>query len=468
MVRSFINREKELSSLESLWNRERAQLLIVYGRRRVGKTALLRRFIQDKPHLYFLANRLPERDQLLRLGEVAGRFFGDQLLEENGFREWRQVFSYLARKDERFALVIDEYPYLVESNPALGSLWQQGWDETLQDTKAFVVLMGSSVSMMEQETLDTRAPLFGRRTGQIRLEPLTFRHAQAFFPSYDFEDQARAYTMLGGMPYYLERFEGNQPIRANLLRHVLDPSAVLREEAEILLRQELQEPRVYFSILNAIAQGKRKLSEIVNATALPHGTLSKYLSVLQSLRMVQRETPITETAPEKSKKGLYRILDPYLSFWFRFVFRYRDRLEQGEDNLVADRILEDLDQQVAGTYEEICAQAVREGLLDGVFPECFRVAGRWWDRTAEIDLLALDDSKMGVLFAECKWSARPVGLDILADLQKKSSSVAIPYESRVARYALFSRSGFTPDLIRLAQKNREVALFKGLSLMANV
>ncbi|MBP7868404.1 MAG: ATP-binding protein [Acidobacteria bacterium] len=461
-MRPFINREPELASLERLWGSEDAQLIIVYGRRRVGKTALVRRFIQGRPHLYFLANRLPEREQLLHLGEVTGRFFADPLLEENGFRDWRQVFSYLSRREERYALVVDEFPYLVEANPALGSLWQQGWDEVLRGTKAFVVLMGSSVSMMERETLDERAPLYGRRTGQLRLEPLTFRHARAFFPCYGFEDQARAYAVLGGMPYYLERFEEKQSLRANLLRHVLDPSAVLREEAEILLRQELQEPRVYFAILNAIAQGKRKLSEITNATALPHGTLTKYLSVLQGLRLVQREIPVTETAPEKSKKGLYRILDPYVSFWFRFVFRYRDRLEQGEDEWVADRILGELDQHVAGVYEEICAQAVREGLLDGLAPGCYRKAGRWWDRSSEIDLVALDDDQVGALFGECKWSVRPVGVDVLAELRRKASRVALPYEPAERLYALFSRAGFTPELIRLAGDSGDVLLVHGL------
>lgn len=463
MERRFLNRERELAALDRLFHTAGAQLLVVYGRRRVGKTALLREFLKEIPHMYHLCARLPEPEQLVRLGEVVGRFAGDPLLEENGFREWRQVFDYLGRLKERFALVVDEYPYLVEANPAMGSLWQKGWDEQLQASGIFLVLMGSSVAMMEQETLAARAPLYGRRTGQLRLEPLPFRQARGFFPSYDFPDQLRAYAMLGGIPYYLERFEDGLPLRENLRRHILDISAVLREEAEILLREELQQPRIYFSILNAVAQGKRKLGEIANATSLPHGTLTKYLSILQQLHLVQRETPTLESAPDKSKRGRYRIEDPYVHFWFRFVFRHRDRLEQGEEDWVADRIMESLDHHAAGYYETVCAQAVREGLLDGRFPERYRTGGRWWHRNEEIDLVALDEDGGAVLFGECKWSARPVGRNVLEELTAKSGLVQVPGpRQRERRYVLFSRSGFTDGLRRIAAGRRDVALVAGL------
>ena len=463
MERQFLNRERELAALERLYQTDGAQLLIVYGRRRVGKTALLRAFLKDKPHIYHLCARLPEQEQLRHLGEAVGRFFHDPLLEENGFREWRQVFDYLSRRAERFALVVDEYPYLAEANPATGSLWQKGWDERLKDSRIFLVLMGSSISMMEQETLEARAPLYGRRTGQLRLEPLAFRHARQFFPSFDFPDQLRAYSILGGIPYYLERFESGLSLRENLLRHILDISAVMREEAEILLREELQQPRIYFSILNAIAQGKRKLGEITNATALPHGTLTKYLSILRDLRLVQRETPALEEAPLKSKKGLYRIQDPYVHFWFRFVFRYLDRLEQGEEEWVADRIMESLDRHSAGFYEDVCVQAVREGLLDAHFPERYRSAGRWWNRNEEIDVVGIDEEGQTILFGECKWSAQPVGLEVLDRLIHKAGLVpALGLRPREKRYVLFSRSGHTGEVIRHAQGQRGIVLVEGL------
>lgn len=463
MERKFLNRQRELAALDRLFQTDGAQLLIVYGRRRVGKTALLRTFLKDKPHIYHLCARLPEQEQLLHLGEAVGRFFHDPLLEENGFREWRQVFDYLSRQKDRFTLVVDEYPYLAEANPATGSLWQKGWDERLKDSRIFLVLMGSSISMMEQETLEARAPLYGRRTGQLRLEPLSFRHARQFFPSFDFPDQLRAYAMLGGIPYYLERFEDELPLRENLIRHILDISAVLREEAEILLREELQQPRIYFSILNAVAQGKRKLGEIANATALPHGTLTKYLSILQNLHLVQRDTPALEETPGKSKKGLYRIQDPYVHFWFRFVFRYRDRLEQGEEEWVADRIVESLDRHGAGFYEDVCAQAIREGLLDAHFPERYRAAGRWWNRNEEIDVVAVDEEGGAILFGECKWSAQPVGLEVLDRLMGKAGVVPVPgARLREKHYVLFSRSGYTEEMLRFAAGQRGIVLVDGL------
>jgi len=326
-MNKFINRRSELAFLDRSWSVRSPQLVVLYGRRRVGKTALLRQFAEGRSAFHYMATRLPEAQQLRELGQGLGAIVDDSLLVDSGFQNWGQVFTWISRQKRRFAFMIDEFPYLVEANPALPSLLQRAWDQELRESKSFMVLCGSSVAMMEREVLSERAPLYGRRTGQLRLAPLLFRDACEFFPRYGFEDRVRAWSVLGGVPYYLQLFDDRRSLRANIRTTILDTGAPLQEEVEFLLRQELREPRVYFGILAAIAAGKRKLSEILNATGLSSPTVTKYLSVLQGLGLVLREVPATELKPEKSKKGLYAIADPFVRFWFRFVLPQRALLE---------------------------------------------------------------------------------------------------------------------------------------------
>lgn len=462
---TFIDRDPELRFLNQAYQAASAQLVILYGRRRVGKTALLAEFARSKPALYFMATRLPEAQQLKELGESAGLFFRDPLLAENGFRDWRQVLAYLARRPEPFLFLLDEFPYLVEANPALASLWQKGWDEGLSASRAKVVLSGSSVAMMERETLAHGSPLYGRRTGQLKLEPFPFREARKFLPRYGLEDQVRAFAILGGIPYYLSRFNDRVPLLENIRDHVFSRGAVLREEVEFLLREELQEPRVYFAILQALAQGKRKPSEIANATGLAHGTLSKYLSVLQTLALVTREIPATEPAPEKSKKGLYAIADPFVRFWFRFVLSQRNLLEMEQTAKATQNVAKTLDEFTAPIYEELCRDEVNRGLLEEATNTVWSGARRWWDRTREVDLLAFSEDRSRVLLGECKWSKKAVGLNILQELETAFPATGLSGKGQEPPlFALFSRAGFTPQLLREAKDRQDVVLVHGLTV----
>ncbi len=462
---TFINRVPELCFLNQAYETAAAELVILYGRRRVGKTALLREFSKSKPALYFMATRLPEAQQLKELGEIVGSFFQDPLLAENGFRDWRQVLAYLARRPEPFLFLLDEFPYLVESNPALATVWQRGWDEGLQASRAKVVLAGSSVGMMERETLAGGSPLYGRRTGQLRLEPFPFREARTFFPRYDLEDQIRAYAILGGIPYYLSRFNDTAPLLHNVSEHVFARGAVLREEVEFLLREELHEPRLYFAILHALAQGKRRPSEIANATGLTHGTLSKYLSVLQSLSLVIREVPATESAPEKSKKGLYGIADPFVRFWFRFVLGQRSLLEMDQTAKATQNVADALDEFVAPIWEDICRDEVNRGLLAEVTGTAWSGARRWWDRAREVDVLAWSENRDRVLLGECKWSKKPVGLNVLQELEAAFPATGLARQSRNPLFVLFSRAGFTTQLLEEARRRKDVVLVHGLTVL---
>ena len=464
-MNKFINRQSELEFLNRSWSARSPQLVVLYGRRRVGKTALLREFAEGRPAFHYMATRLPEVQQLRELGQGLGVLVDDPLLADSGFQSWDQVFSWVSRQKRRLAFMIDEFPYLVEANPALPSLLQRAWDRELRDSKTFMVLCGSSVAMMEREVLSERAPLYGRRTGQLRLAPLLFRDAREFFPRYGFEDCVRAWSVLGGVPYYLQLFDDRRSLRANIRTTILDTGAPLQEEVEFLLRQELREPRVYFGILAAIAAGKRKLSEILNATGLSSPTVTKYLSVLQGLGLVLREVPATELRPEKSKKGLYAIADPFVRFWFRYVLPQRALLETGRADEAARRAHSEIDAFASSAYEDICRQEVNHGLLDDATGRRWERAGRWWTRDAEIDLLAFDGDRASVLFGESKWSRRPLGTNILRDLEEASSLADLPSAVTQRQYALFSRSGFTEAMKREAATRPDVLLVHGLNII---
>jgi hypothetical protein len=438
----------------------RSQFIVIYGQRRVGKTELIKQFVQGKSHVYFLADKLPEQNNLSELSEHVGRHFQDQFLMERGFANWQQVFSYLAPRAKGLIFVIDEFPYLIAANPATPSVFQKGWDEALKRSGIFLVLLGSSVSMMEDYVLGQSSPLFGRRIGQLRIAPLQFQDLRQYFNGKEFEEAASIWAVLGGIPYHWERFDPKLPLWDNINRHVFAKGEVLYQEAEFLLAEELREPRIYFSILRALALGKRKMAEILNETGLEKHVLSKYLAVLRELDLVERETPVTDQNPEKSKSGIYRIADPYMNFWFRFVFLNRSLLERGDTRTVLHEAKRDWNNYMGPVYEAIARQLFESWAATDQFS--FRVTriGRWWDKHQEIDLAAIDEQHQTLFCAEVKWTAKPVGTNIYDQLKVKAETLARQRAVRSAQLGLFSKCGFTEPLRKVAEKE-SVLLVKG-------
>jgi hypothetical protein len=460
----FFNREQELQFLNRKYSENGAQLIVIYGKRRVGKTELIKQFFRDKPHIYFLADKLPESIQLFDIARKVGEHFHDPLLSDRGFGRWEQLFAYLKEKTtrERLIVVIDEFPYLVEGNTAVPSLFQKGWDEHLKDTQVFLVLLGSSVSMMESEVLGQKAPLYGRRTGQFNVQPFSFHELLPLFPKKSFEERLSYWGTLGGIPLYLLKFDPHLPFFENIRRFMLTKGELLYDEVEFILRQELKEPRNYFSILRAIALGKRKMGEIGSETGLPKNVLTKYLSVLRDLRIVNKEVPVTELQPEKSKLGLYSITDNFFKFWFRFIFLNKSLLEEGQIALVVAKIKAEMPQFLSLAYEDILPDILQHAYQ--ATPLYFPHSGRWWLGNQEIDLVALNPEEKTILFGEAKWTNKPVGTNIFDDLVAKSGLVEWQKKKRQPHYALFSKSGFTPAMIKLA-KEQGVFLFHGETLM---
>jgi AAA+ ATPase superfamily predicted ATPase len=453
----FVNRISELAALNRLYKTTGFQFVPVYGRRRIGKTRLIQEFIKDKKAVYFLADSVSETEQLKNLGQALGEHFTDNILQDRGFKDWYQMFSYLKEKGAgRFALIIDEFPHLVNANRAISSIFQKGIDQYLKETNLFLVLMGSSVGMMEKEVLFHKAPLYGRRTASMEIGEMAFAALARFFPTNTFDVLSRIYAVFGTVPAYLEKVNPRKDIFANIEELVLDRNTFFYNEVEFILREELREPRNYFVILRAIAQGKRKLGEIINDTGFEKSLVAKYIDTLRTLRFVEKEIPVTEKYPEKSKQGLYRLHDRFFAFWFKYIFPNRGRIEINNIDYVAKLIRDSFEHHVSMAYEDICKGLCQALVAEGLIR--FSVIGKWWSKNEEIDIVALDEESKTAYFAECKWSSKKVREDIYRELIRKSSLVDWSGDKRTNRYILFSKSGFTESMIEIARKEKIILI----------
>ncbi|MXR52605.1 AAA family ATPase [Halovenus sp. WSH3] len=439
---TFYDREEELGTLTTAAESPGSDFIVVYGRRRVGKTELLKKFCADRPHIYFLASQEAEHRQREKFLDQVADYFDERVPRIDG---WDEAFEYLGEKLQRedLVIVIDEFPYLVEENDSLPSYVQGFVDQALDETDSMLVLCGSSVSTMESEVLGHESPLYGRRTAQLDVTPFSFQQAREVI-SYEITDAIRSYAVTGGTPMYLTLFDYDQSLAANIRSHVLSPSAVLYNEPEFLLRTELRNPARYMSILEAVAMGHTTPNEISGATGIDSGPLSKYLQTLRRLRLIERDVPVTASG-KKSKRSRYRVADEFLRFWFRYVEPHRSSIEEAPAVVYNGTIEPDLPMHVATTFEDVCQEAVWEGIRQGRF-DPYSEVGRWWYGEDEIDIVGLAPNDDRVLLAECKWTTEPVGEDLVESLQAKAESVRWGPADRDERFAVFSKSGFVDGL----------------------
>jgi len=299
---TFYDREAELDALESAYDSPEAECFVVYGRRRIGKTALLKEFCEERSHIYFLAAQESEQRQREKFIEQIAAHVDERPPRIEG---WDDALAYLGEKlrDEQLVVVIDEFPYLTAENDSLHSYFQAFIDERLSETDSMLVLCGSSVSTMESEVLGHESPLYGRRTGQIDLQPFSFRDARRVI-TYGFEDAVQSFSVTGGTAMYLTQFDYDRSLAENVKQEILSPTSMLYNEPEFLLRTELRSPARYLSILEAIATGHTTPNEIAGATGIGSGPLSKYLQTLRRLRLIVRETPVTASAKQSNAPGM--------------------------------------------------------------------------------------------------------------------------------------------------------------------
>lgn len=452
MHRKFVNRQREFSFLDKRFSTGERQLLVFYGRCRVGKTSLITEFLeqQERDHVYFLADQRGTISNAERFAKQCAKAFDDIPPAVEGFDD---VFEYVVRRtDDELILVIDEFSYLVGEDDSIPSVFQRVHDDILSETEISVILLGSSISMMEEGALSHDSPLYGRRTGQWKLSPLRFGDTCEFFPAYTIEDLIRAYAILGGVPAYLEQFDPEISIAENIRDHVVSKGTFLYEEPEFFLRQELREPATYMAILEAMAAGNTKVTDIANAAGKDAKGMTQYLKILQRLEVVERLVPVTET---NRKRGIYTINDPFFEFWFRFVYPNVSDIEQGNTNTVAESILSDLNEHTSYVFEDICRQAIQHP----EFPVRVSRTGTWWYKEEEIDIVAFSEKDERLLLGECKWTSSPVGESLLSDLEGKAPSVRWRGSNRTEYFVLFSRNGFTETLQETAQERDDLFLY---------
>ena len=460
-MKHFVDREQEMETLQSEYEKDGSALVVLYGRRRVGKTTLISEFIKDKNALFFLSSEESEAQNRSLLKEKVAEFINSDLLRSAEVKSWDVLFQSIMDTpfESKPVIVLDEFQYLGKANPAFPSIFQRIWEEILKDKSVMVILCGSLISMMESQTLAYGSPLYGRRTAQIRLKQIPFAYYHEFFPGKSHRELIEMYAVTGGVPKYIELFSESGDIYSAIRKCVLNRSGYLYDEPHFLLQQEVTEVGSYFSIMRAIAAGNSKLSAISAVLEIKATSLTKYLKTLIDLDILEREVPITEENPERSKKGLYKIKDNYLRFWFAFVYPNMSFIESGHSEIVMNKIKKSLVRNhIAFVYEDVCKERMWELNAEDRWPFNFTKLGRYWDARTEIDIAALDPEGKNLILGECKYWQETVDVDVLRNLEAKTDAVDWERNNRKVWYVLFSVSGFTDELTALAAAREDVLL----------
>ena len=451
---SFINREKEMETLNREYKKQN-RFVVIYGRRRVGKTTLIKEFIKDKKAFYFFADKQNENLQIERFKNQIVENFKDEFLKKIEIKDWDTLFEYLIMKisNEKFVLVIDEFQYLTLINKNFSSIFQRIYDEKLKDKNVMIILCGSLISMMYSETLAYDSPLYGRRTAQIKLQPIKFKYYDKFFKNNSTQDLIELYSITGGIPKYILSIDRDQSALYNIENNLFDKNNYLYSEPKFLLQEEVNDLSRYFSILNAISIGHTKMSSISSYLQINAGGISAYILKLIELDILEKEIPITENI-DNSKKVLYRIKDNYLKFWFAYIYPYQSYFEIENLTYVKNKINNEFELYVSKIYEDLARESIWENI-----PFPLLKVGRWWDKNTEVDIVALGENNK-IVFGECKYSKKQVGLSILKQLQEKAKNIKWNNNNREEYFILFSKSGFSEELEELAQKEKNIILKK--------
>lgn len=455
----FFGRDKELENLNEMYKSNRFEFAIIYGRRRVGKTSLIKEFCKDKKSIYFLSREADGEINLKNFSRDIYYMSEHNLAGKANFNGWESAFDYIYNisKHERIILAIDEYPYLANGFKSISSILQAHIDEQFKESKLFLILCGSSMSFMENQVLGYKSPLYGRRTAQYKILPFNFFESRAFFKDFSAEDQAILYGVTGGIPEYLNQINNRLSVKQNIVKLFLTPSGHFYEEPTNLIKQELRDPSTYNGIIEAIANGASKLNEIANkGGSLESNKCSKYLRSLIDLGIVKKELPVTETT---NKKSIYSLNDQMFRFWYRFVFPNMSSIVSGlGEQLYDNEVLPYINGYMGLTFEEICKQYFFQLMNKNELPFFTGKIGRWWGNDpnnkceAEIDIMAYKNEN--VIFAECKWTNEKIDLSILNHLIEKSK--IFKYDNNY--FYLFSKLGFKKSVIDIAEKNKNIKL----------
>ena len=449
----FIGRQQELNTLHKLYNSGKFEFAVIYGRRRVGKTALISEFTKDKATIFFTGVETNAKQNLDNFSRCIMEY-NMGIAVDSSFASFQSALEYVFElaKTKRIVLVIDEYPYVARASKSLASTLQLLIDKNKDSSKLFLILCGSSMSYMEDHVLAYKAPLYGRRTTQLKID---FFEACRYFTKFSDIDKALAYGVVGGTPQYLMQIDDSLSIEENIKNTHLNPASSIFEEPNNLLKQEVREPAIYNAVITAIATGCSKMNEISNKIDEDTSVCATYIKNLITLGIVKKESPYGE---KSSRKTIYSIEDNMFRFWYRFVPENTSIISRGATDLAYKRIAPELSSYMGGVFEEICKQYLWKLLLDGKCAVNFSDLGRWWGTNPktriqeEIDIMGTD--KDSALFAECKWTNEKVDLGVLETLVERSNL----FNDRKKHFYLFAKTGFTKGCTDKAMEMGNVTL----------
>lgn len=451
----FVARERELKVLQKEWDSDKARMLILYGRRRIGKTRLVTHWIEtfNPRALYWVAEPTSSKDQLRAFSQALFNFERKSIAPDDfTYSTWRQAFEQAAEiaKHERLALIIDEFTYLMALEEGIAGILQNAWDHHLQHSNIFLIVSGSHVGMMERGVLSYQAPLYGRATSRLMLQPLPFKVTKNIFPKYRPDERVALYAIFGGVPAYWEQFDPGISLDRNIKEYLLGDANLTQDEPRLLLQDFVSEIHNYAAILRAIAQGYRTPKEIASASGLNDKHISMYLSTLIGTGFVERRVPVIEQA--SSRLGRHHITDPFLRFYYRFLSRRQPQLALGVDDQTLAEIKKHLVDFIGThTWEELCREWLLRAGGHKILPFLPDQVGSTWNREVQIDVVGVNFMEKTLILGECKWDRHPMDLDILRKLIEKTSKV-LPTEGQwKVFYIGFARSGWTQDAIQFAR-----------------
>ena len=445
MIHKFVDRKLELEFLEKRYRSNEAEMIVIYGRRRIGKTEIIKNFLKNKESVYILCTKDSIKENLEEFKRKFYKLTGKRYFLDLKTESFYDLFSYFVDEmgDKRFVLALDEFPYLIELDKGIASTFQKIWDELLSKTKIFLIICGSSIGLMETEVIGYKSPLYGRRTGEWRVTPLRFRYINEFFPSYDKESLVKVWCILGGTPFYLKQFDPNLDVDTNIKEKILTKGQILYNEPRVIMREEFREPRVYINVLKHISLGYTSIGKLSSATGLDKGNISKYLSVLEENDIVEHILPLG-----KRKRGIHIISDPYFNFWFRFVYPNLSELEIGNIEEVFSIISQEINTYYGMMFERLVFEILSNHELR--LPINIQRVHKWWHKDREIDVIAVNYSNREIAFFEVKWKNLEYSeaLKILKHLKETAQHVKWYNESRKEFYGIFSKSIKKKSMLR--------------------
>ena len=454
----FYCREEELRTMNNRYKKDRFEFVVIYGRRRVGKTALINEFCKGKPTVYFSALNASSQENLEALSKAIYTCQNPDSTSTPTYRSYEDALEAITgmAMEKRLVFVIDEYPYLAKAEKSISSRLQHIIDHSWQDSRIYLILCGSSMSFMEYQVLGYESPLYGRRTAQFKIQALTYREITEFHPELKAADQALLYGVTGGIPHYINKLDVESNLDEALLENLFSTSSYLFEEPENLLKQELREPAIYNSVISAIAAGASRSNEISTKVGLESGVCAKYLKVLLDLGILKKETPITE---KSGKKTIYAIDDNFFRFWYRFVPRNMSVISAGRMHPVYEQAVKRFYPDYMGlVFEKMCQEYLLRYAKD--LPILLSNVGQWWGtdsktrKEVQIDIVGVPVDGNEYLICSCKYRNEKIGIEELELLRRYA---AVFRQNGIFHYYIFSKGGFTQALLE-AEMQGEVTL----------